>query len=190
MFDYPNATAVKHIFFSVFLLATLAAGAQVDTKLNAGSLLFGGLAVSAELPLGERSTLGLGAAYSSVELTINDENTYRHRNARLIPEYRYYFSPGVAHAGSFAGAYGKYGRLNGTNLADDTPVSTTRLALGLMGGYKWVRPSGFLFELNAGAGRATTFGADDSAEDRAYEAALGLVTTFDLRLGILVGWRF
>ena len=146
-----------------------------------------GLNVAAEFPLSEQSSLAIGGAYSSLGLTVNDDE-YQYRNLRLVPEYRYYFAPRRGQDGFFAGGYGKLGRLRGIDRADDSSVDATRIALGALAGYKWVTQGGFVFELNAGAGRAATFGGNDG--DALYARAIGSLTAFDVRLGILVGWRW
>lgn len=170
----------------LLLLVSVTAAAQVDAKLNVGSALTGGMNAAIEFPLGAQSSLSIGGAYSSLGLTVDDDD-YKYRNLRLIPEYRYYFAPRRRQDGFFAGGYGKLGRLRGTDRANDNSIDVTRAALGVLAGHKWVAGSGFVFELNAGAGRAATFGGN--GEDALYARAIGSLTAFDVRLGILVGWR-
>ncbi len=178
---------MKPILFALLvLLFALPAAAQVDAKLNAGSALTLGLGVAAEFPLGAQSALSLGLGYSSLGLTVK-ENDYTYRNLRLVPEYRYYFAPRDGMDRFFAGGYGKVGRLVGVDKSNDQRVDAIRAVLGVMAGHKWVTPGGFLFELNAGMGRALTFGGGDG--DALYARAISTLTSFDLRLGILVGWR-
>lgn len=170
------------------LFAISAATAQVDAKLNVGSAITGGVNLVAEFPVGAQTSLSLGAAYSSLGLLIDDDDDYRYRNLRLIPEFRYYFSPRQGHDRFFVGGYGKLGQLTGINRSTDEKVDATRVALGIMSGHKWVTPGGFNFELNLGVGRAGTFGGND--DDDEYAAAIGTITRIDLRFGILVGYRF
>ena len=170
------------------LLGITAAHAQTDAKLNAGSAVTGGINVAAEFPVGQQTALSIGAAYSSLGLVFNDEDEYRYRNARLIPEFRYYFNPRLGFDRFYVGGYGKIGQLTGINRDTDEKVDATRAALGIMTGHKWVSPGGFVFELNLGVGRATTFGGNDN--DAEYAAAIGALTAVDLRLGIIVGYRF
>lgn len=168
----------------ILILASLTATAQVDAKLNAGSLITLGLNASAEFPVAPRSSIAVGIARSSLDLTVNDEG-YEYRNLRVVPEYRYYFAPRLGQDRWFAGAYGKLIALRGRDVDNDREVRTKRAALGLMGGHKWVFPSNFVLELNAGLGRGMTFGGGDPA----FRVAIGTLTSVDLRLGIIVGWR-
>ena len=180
---------MKHFFTLLLLLvASCFVSAQVDAKLNAGSAITGGINLSAEFPVGQQMGIAIGAAYSSLGLLINEEDDYRYRNLRLIPEVRYYFNPREGFDRFYVGGYGKLGQLTGINRDTDASVDATRAALGIMTGHKWVSPSGFLFDLNFGVGRAATFGGNDS--DAEYAAAIGALTAIDLRLGIIVGWRF
>lgn len=168
----------------LFLLCSLSAAAQVDLKLNAGSLLTLGLNGSAEFPLSPRSSLALGVARSKLELTVNNDG-YDYRNVRLVPEYRYYFGPRRGQDRWFAGGYGKLIGLRGRALDNGRQVNATRMALGIMGGHKWVTNAGFVLELNAGLGGGAVVGSSDFA----FKRAIGTITPVDLRLGILVGWR-
>ena len=172
----------------ICLLGLTGAYAQTDAKLNAGSAITGGINVAAEFPVGQQTALSIGAAYSSLGLVFNDEDEYRYRNARLIPEFRYYFNPRLGFDRFYVGGYGKIGQLTGINRDTDAKVDATRAALGIMTGHKWVSAGGFVFELNLGVGRATTFGGNDN--DAEYAAAIGALTAVDLRLGIVVGYRF
>lgn len=175
---------MKILIFALSLFTTLAATAQVDVKLNAGSLITLGLNGSVEVPISPRSSLAIGVARSSLGLTVDDDE-YNYRNLRLVPEYRYYFAPLRGHDRWFAGAYGKAIDLRGEDVDNDRSVHTNRVAVGIMGGHKWIAPSGFIFEFNLGAGRGMTFGSGDVA----FERAIGTLTAIDLRLGLLVGWR-
>ena len=172
----------------LLLLASLTATAQVDVKLNAGSAIFRGVGVAGEFPIGAQSGLSLGVGYSGIGLRYDGKDEYSYRNLRFIPEYRYYFAPRDGMDRFFAGGYGKLGRLTGIDRDTDERVTATRAALGILAGHKWVAPSGFVFELNAGVGSALSFGGG-SIQNVLYEKAIAALTAFDVRLGILVGWR-
>ncbi|THH40349.1 DUF3575 domain-containing protein [Neolewinella litorea] len=162
--------------------------AQVDAKLNVGSALGGAVNVAAEFPLAAQSAVSIGAAYASAEYFESDNDDYRYRNYRLIPEYRYYFAPRAGFDRFFVGGYGKIGHVTGTDIWSDQKISAMRAAIGILSGHKWIAPSGFLFELNAGLGRAVTFGGNP--DDAVYTDVIGDLSSLDLRLGILLGWRF
>lgn len=173
-----------YCFFLLLCLSSLVATAQVDAKLNAGSLVTLGLNGAVEFPVSPHSSLALGVGRSSLELTVNDDG-YDYRNLRIIPEYRYYFVPRQGQDRWFAGGYGKLIDLRGRALEDNRQVDATRAALGVMGGHKWVTDAGFVLELNAGLGRGFMVGKGDFG----FKQAIGTLTPVDLRLGILVGWR-
>jgi hypothetical protein len=162
----------------------MVAGAQVDLKLNAGSLLTLGLSASGEFVVSPRSSLAFGVARSAIALTIDDD-TFDYRNLRVIPEYRYYFTPRLGHDRWFAGGYSKLIGLRGRASDDDRRVTATRMALGVMAGHKWVMNSGFIVEANVGLGGGTIVGGNDFA----FRRAIGTLTPVDIRLGFLVGWR-
>ncbi|CAH0999515.1 hypothetical protein LEM8419_00815 [Neolewinella maritima] len=179
------------VVYLVFFLTSLTATAQIDAKLNAGSALTGGLNLAAETPIGAQSSISVGLAYSSLGLSFDKKEEYRYRNLRVIPGYRYYFAPRDGMDRFFVGAYGKLGRLTGIDRDTDARVSTARVAVGVLAGHKWVAPSGFVFELNAGLGTAATFGGGgNGARGLLYDRAIGALSAVDLRLGILVGYRF
>ncbi|MBC6996146.1 DUF3575 domain-containing protein [Neolewinella lacunae] len=175
------------IFLFTCLLAALSftASAQVDAKINVGSLIFGGVDVSADFAVGEKSSFAAGVGYISTDFGSDD---FKYSNLRIIPEYRYYLNPRLGADRFFVGAYGKLAFVTAKDETDNSEVDATRGALGFMFGNKWVTEGGFLFELNAGLGRATVFGSNDG--DAEFEDAYGTLTSFDFRLGILVGYRF
>ena len=173
-------------FFLTCLLAILSfsASAQVDAKLNLGPLLIGGVNVGADFALNENSSVGLSAGYLSTKF---GSDSYRYSNLLFVPEYRYYFSPNNGADGFFAGGYGKLTFTTAEDIDDNAEpdVSATRGAIGVVFGNKWVTDGGFLFELNLGLGRGTTFGNKSEAE-----LAFSTLTALDLRIGVIVGYRF
>ncbi len=154
--------------------------AQIDLKVNVGSLIFGGYGLNGEFGLNENNSVSLGAVYA-----FNDfgSDTFKYKNFRVIPEYRYYFSPRQGVDRFFVGAYGKVAFLTAENDGREQE-SATRIALGIMAGHKWVTDGGFVFELNAGVGRGSLVGADSEVEE-IYNAFANI----DARLGIIVGYR-
>ena len=180
---------MTRVFLSLlFCLTTMVATAQttVDAKVNVGSLLTGGANVAADFGLSDNISLSAGLAYSSLGFRIGDEDSgFRYRSTRFIPEFRYYLNPREGADRFFLGAYGKIGQVTANDTDSNEKETGTRGALGILLGHKWVAPSGVVVELNGGLGRATVF--SDSPE---FDAATTILTTLDLRLGILVGYRF
>ncbi|NJB86621.1 hypothetical protein GGR26_002389 [Lewinella marina] len=178
----------KFLWLVCCLFLSAALSGQTDAKINVGSALGGGINVAAEFPLGGQSALSVGAAYSSLAYFDTDNEDYRYRSLRLIPEYRYYFAPRAGFDRFFVGGYGKVGRVAGTDIWSHEEIRAMRAAIGMLSGHKWIAPSGFLYELNAGIGRSVTFGGNE--DEAVYQKVIGDLSGLDLRLGILVGWRF
>ena len=184
---------MKSFFFAlVFCLLSATAAAQVDAKVNLGSLIFGGLGALAEIALNENVSVSPGLAFTRTDVSVNfgddgETNEYRLDNLRFIPEARYYFGPRQGADRFFAGLYGKYGRQTFKSRNDDEEYGFNRAALGVMTGMKWVTNGGFVFELNAGVGRGFTFGGDDNGE---VTTVINALTGIDARIGIIAGYRF
>ncbi|MEM9930231.1 MAG: DUF3575 domain-containing protein [Bacteroidota bacterium] len=174
-----------------FLLACILAlgswslSAQVDAKLNVGSFIFGGLGVAADFSLSENTSLSAGFGYANTDF---GSDAFNYKVTRIIPEFRYYLNPERGADKFFVGGYGKLSFTTAEDEVDNTSVDATRGALGILFGNKWVTDGGFLFELNMGLGRGTTFGDGDGEDD--FEDAFNTLTAFDFRLGIIAGWRF
>lgn len=175
---------MRIFLFSCLMAFSLSASAQVDAKLNVGSLIFGGIGVAGDFALSEKSSLSAGLGYASTKF---GSDVYRYSNFRIIPEYRYYLNPNLGADRFFVGGYGKITFLTGKEIDNGggEDISGTRGALGILFGNKWVSDGGFVFELNMGIGRGTIFGKDTEVE-----AALSLITALDFRLGIIAGYRF
>ena len=156
----------------------------LDAKINLGSLFTGGINVSADYSLNERLSVAAGLAYSSTGFSIND-GEYRYRTARLIPELRYYVAPMAGADRFFVGGYSKLGRVTAIRTNSGSRSSGGRGVLGILTGYKWATRAGVVVELNAGLGRAIVL-----SDDQVFDRAISFVSATDLRLGILVGYRF
>lgn len=172
-------------FLLTCLLAVLSfsASAQIDAKLNIGPLILGGINLGVDVGLSENTSAGLSVGYLSSKLGTDN---FRYSNLLFVPEYRYYFSPNNGADGFFAGGYGKLTFTTAEEIDSSEPdLSATRGAIGVIFGSKWVTDGGFLFELNFGLGRGTTFGSDNEAE-----AAFSTLTALDIRIGIIAGYRF
>jgi hypothetical protein len=172
---------------TLFALLSLPVLAQIDAKLNAGSALTGGINVAGDIVLGQHTSLSLGFGRAVTTVTIND-NEYKLKRWRFIPEFRYYFNPDAGADNLFVGAYGRLVDVKGQNTTNGDDVDGIRAALGIMAGQKWVTRNGFVFEINAGIGRARLYGEEGNGS--AINTSLALASSIDLRLGLLVGYRF
>ena len=177
--------------FLLLLLLPALASAQfaVDAKINFGSLVTGGINVQADFAVAERFSVATGFGYAGNGLEVNGESA-RIRRLRFIPEARYYLSEPKSYAGAdgfFVGGYGKLNRLSIQQTFTDRieNTNTYRGVLGFMLGNKWVTDGGLVVEVNGGAGAGAYFGGD------ATTSVIGtFLSTFDIRLGVLVGYRF
>lgn len=158
---------------------------QVDTKINAGSLITGGINLSADFMISRNVSLAAGLAYSTTRFGLGRSSNFRYKSARFIPEFRYYVSPEFGADRFFVGAYGKMGRVTAEQIDPRETSSGTRAALGVLLGYKWVSDGGVVIEVNTGVGRASTF-----SNDEVFDQAISIVSAIDFRLGILAGYRF
>ncbi|NJC25910.1 DUF3575 domain-containing protein [Neolewinella antarctica] len=177
---------VRFLLLAFFCCLSTASFAQlrVDAKINVGSLVTGGINVSGDAMVDPNLSVAVGLAYATTKFSLNDEE-FRRRGARLIPEVRYYVSPSLGADRFFVGAYGKVVLVRAEEIGADLLLSGTRGVLGVLMGYKWVSERGIVIETNAGLGRGTFFGARDLSS-----RAFGFASSFDLRLGILAGYRF
>ena len=168
-------------------LLSFVAHAQFDAKLNAGSAVTGGINVSADYGFDYANSAALGLGRANTRVTING-NEYNYRRFRIIPEYRHYFNPRNGADGLFAGGYGRVAFFEGEAVTEGEDVDGVRLALGALFGNKWAYDSGFVLELNGGVGYGKAFGTDENAQ--ISSRFLTFLPGLDVRLGVLVGYRF
>lgn len=148
-----------------------------EIKLNVISPLLGGLEMSYERILNEKSGIGISAL--NVFSDENNEDT----NYMISTYYRRYFGKKYA-SGFFAEGFGMLSSIDGKQLTDidgnltlneGSDVIDFSLGLGLGG--KWVTKSGFIFEANLGWGKLL-FNADKTDHDQV------------VRFGLNFGYRF
>lgn len=179
---------MKHFLCTcVLALFSFFVAGQIDAKLNAGSAITGGINVSADIGINYNNSVAIGLGRANTKVTING-NEYNYRRFRIIPEYRHYFNPRNGADGLFAGAYGRVAFFEAEAVTEGEDVDGVRVGLGALFGNKWAYDSGFVLELNGGLGYGTAFGTDENAQisSRFFNFLPGL----DVRLGILVGYRF
>lgn len=175
---------------------SLPVSAQVDAKLNAGSALTGGINLAGDIALNEDFSLSLGFGRAVTSFSVND-NRSKIKRWRFVPEARYYFSPKYGADRFFAGAYGRLADITTQTDGSEESVKALRAALGLMAGHKTVTDNNFVFEFNFGIGRGLYFNTEVENDDgqgqtgeEFIDDGLNLLLGLDLRLGIIVGYRF
>ena len=179
---------MKHLLLSLALSLTGCAAAfaqlPIDAKINVGSLLTGGVNVAAEFNVSDNIGIAAGFAYSGLGISFNNDD-FRYRSTRFIPEFRYYVSPDYGADRFYIGAYGKGGVVTARNRNSDLRETGARAVIGLLVGYKWILNNNMLIELNTGLGRGTIFSSDPI-----FDTSATFLTAVDLRLGLLAGYRF
>jgi len=168
------------------LLFSLPAVAQLDAKLNVGSALTLDLGIAGEFALSPSSGVSIGLGHATTTAKDDGGNEYAYRRLRFVPEYRYYVSPDYGIDRFFVGAYGKLVDIKATR--EDETFNASRGVLGVMAGYKWLLSNNMIIELNAGGGAGTSFGT--SLNNAVATRAFSWLGKIDVRLGILVGYRF
>ncbi len=183
------------LFLSLFACQLAYGQLTVDAKVNVGSLATGGINVQGEFVVSDRFSLTAGFGYASDGLVLqlsDPQFSFRStmRRLRFVPEARYYLSSPESNArakGFFIGGYGKLNRVDTETVVfgESQEGTAVRAVLGVMTGNKWITKGGVVFELNAGIGAGTLLASDLPSGESG--SALG---TLDLRLGLLVGYRF
>jgi len=177
-----------------FMLSSTTADAQVEIKINPIGILFGAPDVSAEFILSDN--LGIeakpGFVFRNREL-LGIEEKSRGFSIAAIPKY--YFNPQEGADRFYAGLYARFAS-SSTEVGDISATtgsgykfSNTRLALGVLAGFKWVGNSGVLLDINLGVGRALL---NKNESDDVSQDILDARDQFDLDgiSTIAIGYRF
>lgn len=105
---------------------------------------------------------------------------------------KYYFNPDEGADRFYTGLYGKFRLSNSNNEGDFgfPDYRNTALAVGIVGGFKWVGDNGILLDINLGLGRALLNNIEftDGTVDPALEEVLKL-GDFDGISTIALGYR-
>ncbi len=158
--------------------------AQHDVKLNFLSFLFNQYGIGYENVLNEQ--MGLGA---TANLYTQKEGGEKYVGWNIAPEFRFYFSPDDDAEGFYAGPYLKYRSIKYTDDFQDDDFTNTGVALGLGLGRKWVADAGFLFETYLGIGKYLVNNYKFTEND-SYEDVTDYLPDIDIRVGLIIGWRF
>ena len=173
----------------LFLCQLAHAQLTVDAKVNVGSLITGGINVQGDFAISERFSVAAGFGYAGNGVEV-DGDDYRFRRLRFIPEARYYLTEPRSYLGADGFFLGGYGKLNRIRVQRVTPdgideTGSVRAVIGALVGYKLVTDGGFVVEVNGGVGTGTLLGGNI-----ATNVAGAVLSSFDARLGVLVGYRF
>jgi len=189
MFDLNNQSYFikKNYLLIAMLFSIFVVNAQNETienekrnelKTNVLLPLTGAFEITYERILNEKSSLGVSAF-----TVFNNEKSHDDLNYSISPYYRTYFGKKFA-SGFFAEGFGMLSSIDGKKIYDskDNSIFTEGsdvidFSLGLGFGGKWVKKSGFIFEVNAGYGKLL-FNADKTDH------------TIVAKFGFHLGYRF
>jgi len=169
----------KLLFLCLFI--STATFAQNEIKVNPIGILFGDLSALYEKGLGENSGVEVFAGFGTDKQDVGTVE-WKQTAFNLGGAYKYYFNPDMGFDKFYVGPYARF--QSGKWKLDDESSNSSRFAVGLLGGYKWVSEKGILFELGFGVGRAFVNKIDDNT------FGLASVTDLDFTGRLAVGYRF
>lgn len=219
------STIFKTSIVAIAVFASTGASAQVDLKANVLGLAANDYGLSGEYSISENMSVQLGMMYSinkfgaSSSLADIDADI-KWTGFKVIPSFRFYFSPDDPTEGFFVEPYVRYKSQKRSGMSANIPVdangdydenwdnntnaikyenrsytnSRTKIGFGLAIGKKWVHDSGFVFETFAGFGKNADYEVKYSDTD--VQDYYKDILTFDSpiqvhgRLGLSVGFRF
>lgn len=168
-----------------------------EIKLDVGGLFVYNYGIAYEYIANENVSIVGGISYFQSPSAFD----YEYNAFKITPEVRYFFNPDDDCDGMFVSGYLRYRSTNAeeyTFYYDDNnnyvPVEqkTSGLALGITTGRKWVGRKGFMFESYFGIGRYLIDNEkySDGYDPDEFQSELDNLPAWDLRLGIVAGWRF
>lgn len=179
------STILKASVAAIAVFLSSGANAQIDVKVNLLGVAFNDYGVYGEYSISENMSAQLGLMYSvnkfgaSSDLSSNDLDV-KWTGFKVIPSFRFYFSPDDPTEGFFVEPYVRYRSQKRTGMTasipvddngnydenwandnststkyEDRPYETTRrkAGFGLSIGKKWVHDAGFVFESYFGFGK-------------------------------------
>lgn len=183
----------KSIFFALLFITvfTGVATAQVEVKINPVGLLFS--RISANIEFIASDDLGIeGSPFIDFgSLDLGDGVDYSTLSFGLMGAGKYYFGPRDGADRFYAGAYVRYkgGKYTIKDGDESDSFTRTRVALGILTGYKWVSQKNVVFEIGFGLGRSivdnitTSDGFSDNVSDIP-------IFNIDVVGRLAVGYRF
>ena len=219
------STFLKASIVAIAVFASTGASAQIDIKANLLGLAFNDYGLSGEYSISESMSVQLGMMYSvnkfGASSSLADVNSdIKWTGFKVIPSFRFYFSPDDPTEGFFVEPYLRYKSQKRSGMSANIPVDAngdydenwvnntntvkyenreytnrrTKVGFGLAIGKKWVHDAGFVFETFAGFGK----NADSEVKysDTDVQDYYKDIITFDnpikihARLGVSLGWRF
>ncbi|GJM33402.1 MAG: hypothetical protein DHS20C18_24030 [Saprospiraceae bacterium] len=167
------------------------ATAQVELKINPLGLLFSRVSVAAEFVISDDFGVEGSPFIDFLSVNLGDDTKYKTLSAGMMGAGKYYFGPSDGADRFYAGVYlrfksGKYTVENGD---ESDGFKRSRVALGILTGYKWVSEKNVVFEIGMGLGRAVSnvITTNDGFSEDFSEIP---VLNFDFVGRLAVGYRF
>ncbi len=183
----------KSIFFALLFITafTGVATAQVEVKINPVGLLFSRVSANIEFIASDDFGIEGSPFIDFLSLDLGDDSKYKTFSFGLMGAGKYYFGPQDGADRFYAGAYLRYkgGKYTVEGGDESDSFTRTRVALGLLTGYKWVSQKNVVFEIGFGLGRSIVDNIktnDGFSEDIADIPLLN----FDFIGRLAVGYRF
>jgi hypothetical protein len=218
------STILKASVAAIAVFLSSGANAQLDLKVNLLGVAFNDYGIYGEYSISENMSAQLGVMYNRTTVGVTSsaadlEEELVYSGVKVIPSFRFYFSPDDPTEGFFVEPYIRFRSQSSKGLSVTVPVDdngnyedewsdgatykdelidykTTRTkgGFGIAFGKKWVHDAGFVFETYAGFGKNTATNVKYS-DDRVQDYYNDILTinnpiNFHMRLGASIGWRF
>lgn len=180
----------KKFLLSVFIIViAFSARAQVDLSVNPLTLLFKSVDIHAEYRVYDNIGVELTPSFTYRNYGNIDSKDYTSNGFGIKLIGKYYFIPEAGCDKWNIGPYFKYGSIRLSQKDGPNIIKSTRFAIGVYLGYKWVTTNNVIIELGFGMGRA--FVNKLSSADQSYDIS-SLLSFFniDLTTKFGVGYRF
>lgn len=218
------STIFKTSIVAIAVFVSTGASAQIDLKVNLLGLAFNDYGVYGEYSISENMSAQLGLMYSKNKLGLSSslgdtEIEQIYTGFKVIPSFRFYFSPDDPTEGFFVEPYVRFKTQKASGLSASVPVDASgdydenwannsnnkveevnyhtnrsKGGFGIALGKKWVHDAGFVFETYAGFGKnsATKVKYSDTRVQEYYGDIITITNPIKVhaRLGVSLGWRF
>jgi hypothetical protein len=179
-----------YILFTVLLMSGMASaqdGPKNSLKLNPLSAAFGGVNLSYQRAVSEKSSLQLVTNYSSFKFTSTSYSGFG-----LTPEYRFQLGKNAtALRGIYVGPYARYSSYKVEDTELESKASMTSIGGGVVFGYQYVSRGGFTLDLFIGPGYSSNKFKVESGNEENFNDGFGVANGFGFaRTGITIGYSF
>ncbi len=211
---------MKKLIVAALLISGTTIKAQHDISVDVLGFAFSKYGIGYEYAINPNNSVGMNVNFSSKNMfddgisnnkiyaAIDEE--YKYSEMNLVPEYKAFFTPNKGNDGVYMGIYGKFrtSKASANTFDSDinliglqpaqTDVSTTGLALGAMGGYKWKTSGALFLEATVGIGKflmnnvkySDSLAEDDpDFDENDYIPYVGNAMAVDLRIAVKIGIR-